>query len=59
MMWGQSLESESSEGQSPKAQSYGGSAERPDSKGARVQCWVSNDFKSGVPDPLLKSLKRD
>ena len=58
-MWGQSLESESPEGQSQKAQSHGGSAEQPDSKGARVSCWVSNDFKSRVPDPLLKFLKRD
>ena len=35
MMWGQSLESESPESQSQEAQSHGGPAEWPDSKGGQ------------------------
>ena len=55
-MRGLSLESESLEGQSPKAQSHGGPAERPDFKGGQSPAPSEIDFKSGVPDPVLKSL---
>ena len=49
MMWGQSLESKSPEGQSPEAESHAVQQSDLILKGARVQCLVSRDFKTANP----------